>query len=121
MEGVRDPDYWVSTTSTQSLITLTKYVPRIVNWTPVASSIKRILNGTNLYAFPFILEALFRTKVSTKLSKRLLLDGGEMVMAYLKATHERERNLAHDLLVQLSGKDFGLDVSRWESWIAGLH
>jgi hypothetical protein len=121
MEGVRDPDFWVSADSTQALITLTKYVPRRVNWSPVASGISYILSGTNLYALPHVLETLSKTNVSRKLAKPLFGGGGRMVVAYLKASHERERSLAHQLLVQLSGRDLGFDNSRWASWISSLN
>jgi hypothetical protein len=119
MEGVRNENEFVKTACTQSLITLTKYVPRQIEWSSAASGIYHILNGTNLSALPHVIETLLKTKTSSKLAKTLLKNnGGRMLLAYLRAKHEREKSLAHRLLSQLSGKDFGFDDQRWSAWIA---
>jgi hypothetical protein len=118
MEGVRDENDFVNTACMQALITLTRYVPRQVNWLFAASAIHHILNGTNLSALPHVIETLLKTKISPKLAKTLLKNnGGRMLLAYLRAKHEREKSLSCRLLAQLSGKDFGTDERRWVAWI----
>jgi hypothetical protein len=119
MAGVRNENNFVNTACMQSLITLTKYVPRQVDWSSASSGIYHILNGTNLFALPHVIETLLKTKISPKLAKTLLKNnGGRMLLAYLRAKHEREKSLAHRLLAQLSGKDFGFDDQRWSAWIS---
>lgn len=121
VDGVRDENYLVSLTSIQALITLSKYTPKDVNWLPAASGIHHVLNGTNLFAFKPVINALIKTKASRKLARPLLRDGGSrLLLAYLKASHKEEKELARDLLIQLSGKDYGFDSVRWEKWISSL-
>ena len=50
---------------------------------------------------------------------RPLLKGkaSELLLDYLNAAHDRERELAHSLLTRLSGKDFGFDSDLWREWI----
>jgi len=121
MEGVRDESAVVNTVCMQALITLAHYVPRRVDWSSAAFSVRYVLNGTNLFALPHVIETLLKTEVESKLAGPLLKDnGGRMLLAYLRAKHEKERVLVHRLLVQLRGSDLGFDESRWDTWIASL-
>ena len=70
MDGVRDQNPFVNLTCYQALITLATYIPRKVDWAKAAPSIHHILNGTNLFAFKFVLNTLTKTQVSTKLAPR---------------------------------------------------
>ena len=47
-------------------------------------------------------------------------DGGTLLLAYLKANRQQERDRAHNLLVQLDGADFGFDELKWSNWIKSL-
>lgn len=118
LSGIRDKDARVNSASFQSLITLTKYVPRRVNWSPAAESIRHILNGTNLFALEHTIKALLKTNVSRKIGKDLLKNGGgRMLLAYLRANNEERKSLSHELLVRLSGKDLGYDKAKWSKWM----
>src|SRR5262245_28641915 len=89
MDGVRDQNTAVNVACYQALITLTTYVPRKVDWAKATPSIYHILNGTNLFAFKFILNTLTKTQVSSKLAPRLLINGGaRLLFAYLTAKHK---------------------------------
>ena len=121
MEGVRDGDNGVSQICSSALFTLTRYVPRTVDWSSAGESIRYLLNGTNLFALPHVLRTLSKTGVSTRLAKPLLKNGGgRMLLPYLRAKHEEERTLSHGLLARLSGKDFGYDDARWAAWMASV-
>ncbi len=89
-----------------------------IDWWPVAESIKHLLNGTNPFATPVAIKALLKTDVSPRLTETLKHQGGMMLFNYLRANHTFERNLSHQLLVKLSGQDFGFDVVKWKNWIA---
>jgi hypothetical protein len=117
-EGVRDKDGRVNSAALQGLITLTKYVPRKIDWSPATPSIRHILNGTNLFALPHVIKTLQKTKASRKLAKNLFKkDGGRMLLVYLKARNEERKSLSQNLLMQMSGKNFGSDTERWEHWL----
>ncbi len=121
MEGVRDENAVVNAVCMQALITLAYYVPRRVDWSSAAFSVRHVLNGTNLFALPHVIETLLKTEIESKLAGALLKDnGGRMLLAYLRAKHEKERVLAHRLLVQFRGSDLGFDENPWGTWIASL-
>ncbi len=116
MGAVRDKDGRVNSASLQALITLTKYVPRKIDWSPAALSIRHTLNGTNLFALPHTIRTLLKTKASRKLAKNLFEeDGGRMLLAYLKAGNEERKMLSQNILTQMSGKNFGSDVEKWKN------
>ena len=121
MDGVRDKDARVNSASLQSLITLTKYVPRRINWSPVAASIRHILNGTNLFALLHTMKTLLKTNASRKLAKDLLKNGGgRMLLVYLRAENKERKALSRELLARLSGKNLGFDEAGWSKWIDTL-
>jgi len=121
MDGVRDKDARVNSASLQALITMAKYVPRRIDWSQSASSIRYILNGTNLSALVHIIKTLLKTKVSQKLANDLFKeDGGRMLLVYLRAKNEERKSLSQNLLMHLSGKNFGSDVEEWRNWIKRL-
>lgn len=120
MDCVRDQNPFVNLTCYQGLITLTTYVPRKVDWAKAVPSIHHILSGTNLFAFKFVLNTLTKTQMSGKLTPLLLrTDGATLVIAYLNAHHQDEKEAARQFLMQLSGRDFGYDSERWKAWING--
>jgi hypothetical protein len=121
MDGVRDQNPFVNGTCSQALQTLTTYFPRKVDWAKAAPSIHHILNGTNLFACKLVMKTLTKTKVAAKLAPSLLRNSGaKLLFAYLKANHKEEREVAHQLLTQLSRKDFGYDDEKWRAWVASL-
>jgi hypothetical protein len=46
--------------------------------------------------------------------------GARLLLEYLAARHDNERNDAHALLVQLRGADLGAGVQQWETWLNTL-
>ena len=121
MEGLRDPEDMVIASCMHALKLLADYSPRPVNWAPVAESIRHILNGTSLFGLPFAIDALLKTGASTELAKPVLRDaGGRMLLSFLQAEHQTEKERSHQLLVKLSGQDFGYDALRWSAWIKNL-
>src|SRR5437870_3398858 len=60
-------------------------------------------SGTNLFAFKFVLNTLTKTQMSGKLTPLLLrTDGATLVIAYLNAHHQDEKEAARQFLMQLS-------------------
>jgi len=54
------------------------------------------------------------------MSERMMsIDGATLVIAYLNAHHQDEKEAARQFLRQLSGRDFGYDSERWKAWING--
>jgi len=121
IRGLRDPEIRVSATCLQSLHSLSTYVPRKIDWAPVLSDIGYLLRGTNLFAFRLFLNLLTLTHVDPAFARPLMENGGgRLVLAYLRAGHQAERDAAHAFLVQLRGGDLGNDPSAWATWIQNL-
>ena len=56
------------------------------------------------------------------LLKRLIVKSkGYLILSYLKANHQEERELAYRFLTNATGKDFNYDVVKWEDYIVSLY
>ena len=120
IDCLRDNDARVSEMAREVLIYCANSVKRHVDWSNGIKSLRYIIDGTNLFAFTSTLELLTATKISPALAPDLLKNGGDLVMGYLKANRPQERKIAYNFLVQISGKDFGYDASKWQEWINSL-
>lgn len=121
VSGLRDPNGLVQATCWQALNSLATYHPRKVDWAPAISDLVALLHGTDLFAFQFVLKTLTETKIDTALAGALLGHGGaRLVVAYLGANHDEQRDLAHSFLVVVAGRDLGSDPTSWERWLALL-
>jgi hypothetical protein len=119
--GLRDANEVVRIVCAEALLSLANYTPRKVDWSSSSSDLNLLLRGTNLFAYAWVIQILVETEVSPKLARPLLKDeAGELLLAYLNASHKHELELAHDLLAQLSGRDFGFDGRRWREWVAAV-
>lgn len=121
VSGLRDSDELVQGVCLQALNSLATFHPRKVDWAPATSDLVDVLHGTDLFAFQFVLKTLTVTKIEPSLAGRLLGHGGaRLVIAYLRAKHDEQRELAHGFLVAMAGRDLGSDPASWQSWVAGL-
>jgi hypothetical protein len=121
MECLRDSNNGVREICRAALFTLTKHVPRTVDWSGAKRSVRHLLNGTNLFALPQVLRTLFETNISHRLAKPLLRDGGgRMLLPYLSAKHQVERTLSHSVLTKLLGRDLGHDRAHWAEWLDSI-
>ncbi len=119
VDALRDSDAQVCTVARDVLYTLSMYVPREVDWKSAAGSLRWLLSGTNLFAFTETLDLLRRTHVPPGLAGELLSDNAELLLAYLKAEHEKTRQTAQEFLVQLSVLEY-TTYEQWEHWIEQL-
>lgn len=121
VEALRDAEPAVRTTSGQALITWIQHSARPVDWEPVADELRHVLAGTNLFAFPWVLELLVASDVSSDLAPALLYDGGDLVLDALTASHAKTSARALALLERLSGRSWGKDRNAWRHWIDTLN
>lgn len=121
VSGLRDPDPLVQSTCLQALNSLATYHPRTVDWAPAVGDLVDLLHGTDLFAFDFVLKTLSATNISPALARPLLSHGGaRLAIAYLGAHHEDQRDLAHQFLIAMAGRDLGAESAPWENWVARL-
>ena len=119
-EALRYPNDLIAGISGQILNGLTNKNDIKINWTPAVPTLRPLIDGTNLFEFVNTLTFLTKTKVSNELAAPLLKNGGDLVIAYLKANRSKERDIAYYFLKQISGKDFGCDPLAWADWIRSL-
>jgi hypothetical protein len=115
-----DSDARVSNSAMAILTGYAQVQKRIVDWSPAVRTIRALLDGTNLFAFVPTVKILTATKISPKLAAPLLRKGGDLLIDFLRAQRQSEKDLAHGLLVQLARRDFGCDPAKWSAWIATL-
>ncbi len=117
-DALRDPYPGVNSAALASLALLGSDFARHVDWRPAASTLRAILDGTNLQAFLQTMVVLHQTSISPALARPLLRRGGELVLANVVAADERSRRAAEALLLDLSGRATALDD--WGKWIRSL-
>lgn len=121
VSGLRDPDSAVRASALQAVNSLATYHARKVDWRPASADLVSLLHGTNLFAFQFVLKTLTLTQIDNTLAGPILRDGGaRLAIAYLRARHHEQYDLAHQFLVQIRGRDLGSDTKLWEQWVARL-
>jgi len=121
-DSFRDQNERVAATAASILPNMAehKYKNKTVDWAAAAPTLRALLDGTNMFTFIPIVKILTATKISPKLAEPLLKDGGSLLIDFLNAKRQSEKDLAHGLLVQLAGKDLGPDSAKWEAWIKSL-
>jgi hypothetical protein len=116
-----DSDARVLNSATAVLENYARVQKRAVDWSPAVETIRALLAGTNAFAFIPTLRILTETKISPNLAAPILKGGGDLLLDFLRANRQSERDLAHNLLVQLARQDLGYDSVKWSAWIASLH
>lgn len=107
--------------ATDGLLTaLSRGFPRELDWTPMAVSIKALLDGTNPTHFLTTVRVLIQTRIGPRFAAPLLRNGGSLLIDYLRASREQERAPVRRLLIRLAGKDLGSDPTAWATWISSL-
>lgn len=120
MDALRDPDGPVTATATQILAMLTQGAARPVDWTPAVSTLRALLDGTDLFAPNQVMETLAATRVSPALAASLLRGGGKLVLAKLDTESPSDRQAAHRFMVQIAGSDLGAGGTAWKDWLTRL-
>lgn len=114
-----ESDGWAKTTAQQVLTALLPHA-HPVDWTPAASTIHALLDGTSLFALTTVLDVLNATGASPAMAKPFLRGGAHALLAYAGANLPQARRPALGLLRSLRGKDLGPDAGPWEAWVRSL-
>lgn len=103
-----------------ALVALSDRFARTVDWSPMTTTIREVLDGTALGALAPLAGALAATGASPGQAKSWLAGGGEMLTAYLESDNPAVRDPAHRLLVALRGQNLGPEPEPWRIWIRTL-
>lgn len=120
VDALRDPVGIVSSTAAQVLGTMTLRAPRRVDWAPMASRLRYVIDGTNLFAFDPLVQTLTATEIEPALAPALLAGGGDLVRAKLQSSAPNVRDGVVALLARLSGLPVTTDGSAFSEWMNTL-
>ena len=93
---------------------------RPIRWESAQEPLMALLDGTNLFAFPTVLELLAATEVSSALARHLIRGAPDLLLAHVGAEHEGTRETAIEFLKFVSGEDFGANPEAWSEWMNHL-
>lgn len=120
LEALLDPSARVTATAGQALGSMVAMRPIPIDWSDAAPSVRALLAGANLPAFPLVLQVLVSTDLSPAIAPELLRDSGVLLLGHLGSRFSPHRELAHEVLVRLRGLDLGDEAGAWELWIEGI-
>jgi hypothetical protein len=120
MTGLLDPVANVNSFASQALGSLIALGPTPVDWSTSSETVRSLLAGANLAAFPLVVQALTSTEISPSLAPAVLGGNAHLVLGHLASEASPHRELVHRFLVQLRGQDLGADVDAWRGWVDGL-
>ena len=121
MKGLRDPDERVASDAEKALTSLMTGEQTRIDWRPVVSDLRAILDGTNVLALRTTMQALTKTQIDRKLAPALLRQNGGLVIDLLGSHSPTHKDAAHEFLVWLAGKDLGTEPEDWSSWLSKIH
>jgi hypothetical protein len=120
VDAMRESDGVVKGVAADVLRALAGRASRAVDWTPRASGIHAMLDGTSLFAVPTLIDVLARTGVGPAQARPFLRGGGDILLAYLGSKTAMLSGPTHTLLVRLRGADLGPAPEPWRAWMASL-
>lgn len=113
---LRDAKHQVSSTASMALRIMADVAPQPVRWQPVAPSLQYLFSGTNLFAFPAVLDILPETGLDAKLGREILAnDRAFLVLQYLGSEHERTHELARHFLTAVFQHE-EQTAQAWHEW-----
>jgi hypothetical protein len=121
VKGLRDPDERVAAAAEMGLISLMTGEQTPIDWRPVVTDLRAILDGTNVLALRTTLQVLTKTRIDRTLASALLRENGGLVIDFLGSHSPTHKDAAHQFLVWLAGKDLGIEANSWKSWLREIH
>lgn len=120
VRALRDPDWSVRGTANAVLRVLRDREPGPVDWRPVATDLRHLLDGTTLVFHTEVVKLLLATSVTPALAADVLSPAGaHLLLAQAEARHEYVRDPARQLLARFSEQDQFADQVAWARGIAG--
>jgi len=93
---------------------------RPVAWRSRVDDVRALLAGANLWMFPTVMRVLTVTKVDPSLAPALLRDNATFVLGFAESRDPTAATIGRELLMQLSGKNYGADSAKWRDWVKTL-
>jgi hypothetical protein len=91
---------------------------RRIDWAPAEDALRALLDGTQLFAFPGVLD-LLTTTADPAWIRSVLLPGWQsrIALQMLHSINPADRQRARRFLTAVHGTDLGHDPEPWGSWL----
>lgn len=119
VETLRDPDENVRLMAYLSLNMYANYFPRKIDWTESKSSLRWLLNGTNLAAFETLLRLLEKTELTSELGEQLLCNNYELISSYLGVQNIASKSKIISFLKLIHKENFNTE-EEWRNYLMKL-
>lgn len=120
MKALQRPPGHATPAAMLMLGTLAQNVPIRVPWKPLRNTLDALVDGTNLFAYPVVLETLVATRVDPALGRDLIREGGDLLIGILSTDDHPDARLAREFLTHVAGEDLGSEPRAWGDWIRAL-
>jgi hypothetical protein len=102
-------------------VSLSYFPARRIDWAPLISDLRALLNGANLGETERVMRMLIETGADARLAKPLLNNNGQWVIRLLQSKAPMSASTARQFLTVLNGGvDLGASVEAWRGWVGRL-
>lgn len=119
VESLRDPDENVRLMAYLALNMYVNYFARKIDWTESKTSLRWLLNGTNLASFEILLRLLEKTELTSELGKQLLCNNYEFVSDYLGVQNIESKSKILSFLKFIYKESF-ITEEEWRNYLIKL-
>ena len=116
---LRDPDEKVRLMAYLTLNMYANYFARKIDWTESKSSLRWLLNGTNLAVFETLLRLLEKTELTSELGEQLLCNNYEFISDYLGVQNIVSKSKIISFLKNIYKENFNTEED-WRNYLIKL-
>lgn len=119
VETLRDPDENVRLMASLTLNMYVNYFVRKIDWTESKTSLRWLLNGTNLASFEMLLRLLEKTELTSELGEQLLCNNYELISDYLGVQNIISKSKIISFLKFIYRENFNTE-EEWRNYLIKL-
>lgn len=119
VETLRDPDENVRLMAYLTLNMYVNYFARKIDWTESKTSLRWLLNGTNLASFEMLLRLLEKTELTSELGEQLLCNNYEFISDYLGVQNIISKSKIISFLKFIYRENFNTE-EEWRNYLIKL-
>jgi len=119
VETLRDPDENVRLMAYLTLNMYANYFARKIDWAESKSSLRWLLNGTNLASFEMLLRILEKTELTPELAEQLLCNNYEFISDYLGVQNIVSKSKIISFLKLIHKENFNTE-EEWRNYLMKL-
>ncbi len=115
--GVLAPDDRVNASCAIALSSLASKKARKVNWRPAQSSLEKLFQGTNIFAYPNFCKVLLATEIEPKLGRNIVKSSPALFSEFLNCRSEYLHTTTHRLIAHIAERAETTDPDSLRNWL----